>query len=67
MMEHCRMRDLEPFLTTDELKATMEFKGALRETTRLTTVCQNEEKLNLHVVPQCTKIYTIVCQVILLV
>ena len=33
-------------MTGDEWKATREFEGALRETSRLTTVCQNEEKLN---------------------
>ena len=34
------------FLSEDEWKATREFEGVLRETSRLTTTCQNEEKLN---------------------
>jgi len=37
---------LEPFLTDDECKATREFEGVLRETSRLTSVNQNEGKLN---------------------
>ena len=33
-------------MSEDGWKATREFEGALRETSSLTTICQNEEKLN---------------------
>ena len=46
MIEGFRLHELEPFMTDDEWKATREFEGALRETSRLTTMCQNEDKLN---------------------
>ena len=34
------------FLTEAEWKTVRDFEGALRETSRLTTICQNEDKLN---------------------
>ena len=37
---------MEPFLLEDECNATNEDEGTLRETSRLTTMCQNEDKLN---------------------
>ena len=37
---------MENFSSEEERKTTREFEGALRETSRLTTTCQNEEKLN---------------------
>ena len=46
MMECCRLRKLKPFLTDDEWKATREFEGTSRETSRLATAFQNEDKLN---------------------
>ena len=44
--EHCAQLNVEPFLTLDEWKSVLEFEAALREASRLTTTCQNEEKLN---------------------
>ena len=46
VQEHYRHFNVEYFLSEDEWKATREFEGVLRETSRLTTTCQNEEKLN---------------------
>ena len=60
--EHCQQFEFEPFLAEDEWKATREFEGILRETSRLTTVCQNKDKLNSACVPVTRKIYMIVCQ-----
>ena len=33
-------------MSEDEWKAIREFEGVLRESSRLTAICQNEEKLN---------------------
>ena len=38
--ECCQQFKLKPFLTEDEWKATREFEGVLRETSRLATVSQ---------------------------
>ena len=46
MHECCSQLNAEPFLTEEEWKHVMEFEAALRETSHLTTICQNEEKLN---------------------
>ena len=35
-----------PFLSEDEWKTDREFEGMLRKTSRFTTVCQSEDKLN---------------------
>ena len=34
------------FLTEDDWRTVREFESILRETSRLTKICQNEEKLN---------------------
>ena len=44
--EYCVQFNIEPFLTPDEWKSVLEFEAMLRETSRLTTIFQNEEKLN---------------------
>ena len=46
MHECCAQFNVEPFLTVGEWKSVLEFEAALRETSCLTTTCQNEEKLN---------------------
>ena len=43
MKEHCAMFQIEPFFTEDEWRSVNEFEAALRETSRLTTIFQNEE------------------------
>ena len=37
--EYCSQFNVEPFLTEVKLKSVMEFEAALREISRLTTVC----------------------------
>ena len=44
--ECCAQFNAEPFMTVDEWKSVLEFEAALRETSRLAAICQNEEKLN---------------------
>ena len=46
MKEHCREFNTRSFLTEDEWKLIRLFEATLRETSRLTTICQNEDKLN---------------------
>ena len=46
MQYHCRQFSVEPFLSEEEWKTTRDFKSVLRETSRLASICQNEEKLN---------------------
>ena len=44
--ECCRKFKLHNFPTEDEWRTVTEFEGMLRETSRLTEICQNENKLN---------------------
>ena len=53
--EFCRQFNVEPFPSEEEWKTAGEFEGALRETSRLTTICQNEEKLTLACGPVTRK------------
>ena len=44
--ECCWQFNVEPFLSEKEWKTNREFEGVLRETSRIETIYQNEEKLN---------------------
>ena len=46
MKEYCREFNVRPFLTEDDWKSVREFEVMLRETSCLTKICQNEDKLN---------------------
>ena len=46
MKEHCREFNARSFLMEDEWKSVREFEATLKETSRLTSICQNEQKLN---------------------
>ena len=43
---YCREFNTPQFLTEDDWRTVSEFEAILRDTSRLTLVCQNEEKLN---------------------
>ena len=45
MHEYCAKFNVEPFLMVDEWKSVLEIEAVLKETSRLTTIYQNEEKL----------------------
>ena len=45
-MIYCREFNTPLFLTEEDLRTVREFEGILRETSRLTKISQNEEKLN---------------------
>ena len=45
-LECCREFKIPDFLTEEDWKKVREFEGTLRETSRLTAICQNEDKLN---------------------
>ena len=44
--EHCREFKSRDVLAENEWKTVREFEGTLRETSRLATMCQNEDNLN---------------------
>ena len=53
---HCDEFVVRPFLTQEEWKSSGEFEAIINDASKMTKICQNEEKLNVACGPVIRKV-----------